>query len=370
MPETRTYDLVQEGPLPRPILDLAFFNDDTSLLRDYLAIHFHATFDFGYSLKSPQKIHVRQGKRGNPQDFWAILSLDITLLATSSHTPIPALANAIIGISRILQNQVLPEICAERFNDCWTDVKIPPCLQQKTSTDTLGTVTHAMTLITHPNYTQTYALSASTSLVPISPTVTTGTSTTPLALGAVGFETVKAGLAIHHLPRGVLHEIHSCINEDAGFEVSQWQYVLEENLVFEPLMSTILKLMHAISAGITKFDFVYRKIQLLLVLASVPPQVFKLEAFEPPSLPIFKIAFAPPQTRTVKRVHPQLTTSQKAAHREKFVSLTNDINDTRTAYMDEVQGLAKKHGQSERWTRRQLYLGGVENGPRMSGNKP
>jgi hypothetical protein len=73
----------------------------------------------------------------------------------------------------------------------------------------------------------------------------------PLASGAVSFETVKAGLAIHHLPRGVLREIHSCINEDAGFEVSQWQYVLEENLVFEPLMSTILKLMQAISAGIT-----------------------------------------------------------------------------------------------------------------------
>jgi len=50
-------------------------------------------------------------------------------------------------------------------------------------------------------------------------------------------------------------------------------------------------------------------------------------------------------TRAVKRVCLQLTTSQKAAHHEKFVSLTNDINDTRAAYMDEVQGLAKKHGQ-------------------------
>ncbi|KAG2743398.1 hypothetical protein P692DRAFT_20850504 [Suillus brevipes Sb2] len=49
--------------------------------------------------------------------------------------------------------------------------------------------------------------------------------------------------------------------------------------------------------------------------------------------------------RSVKRVRPQLTTIQKSARREKFVSLTNDINDTRAAYMDEVQGLAKKHGQ-------------------------
>jgi hypothetical protein len=49
--------------------------------------------------------------------------------------------------------------------------------------------------------------------------------------------------------------------------------------------------------------------------------------------------------RSVKRVRLQLTTVQKSARREKFVSLTNDINDTRGAYMDEVQGLAKKHGQ-------------------------
>ncbi|KAG0702488.1 hypothetical protein DFH29DRAFT_999312 [Suillus ampliporus] len=63
------------------------------------------------------------------------------------------------------------------------------------------------------------------------------------------------------------------------------------------------------------------------------------------------------KTHAVKRDHPQLTTIQKAACHEKFVSLTNDINDTRAAYMDKVQGLAKKHGQSERWTQRQLYLG-------------
>ncbi|KAG2117735.1 hypothetical protein DEU56DRAFT_747903 [Suillus clintonianus] len=83
------------------------------------------------------------------------------------------------------------------------------------------------------------------------------------------------------------------------------------------------------------------------------------------------------KTHAVKRVRPQLTTIQKSARREKFVSLTNDINDTRAAYMDEVQGLAKKHGwyiyhravlliimlihyRSECWTRRQLYLEFIE----------
>jgi len=79
-------------------------------------------------------------------------------------------------------------------------------------------------------------------------------------------------------------------------------------------------------------------------IASVPPRVFKLEAFKPP-LPIFETMACTGKTCAVKRVCLQLTTSQKAAHHEKFVSLTNDINDTRAAYMDEVQGLAKKHGQ-------------------------
>ncbi|KAG1802336.1 hypothetical protein EV424DRAFT_1545264 [Suillus variegatus] len=368
MPETRTYDHVQEGRLPRPIhrlqyLDLAFFNDDTSLLCDYLAIHFHATFDFEHSPESPQRIHICRGKGGKPQNFLAIWSPDIKLLATSSHPPIPALADAIAGISRILQNRVLPEIHEELFNGCWAYVKIPPHLQLKTSESTLSAVTHAMTSITPPNDTQTSALSAPTSLVPISPheTVTTGASTMPLASGAVSFETVKAGLAIHHLPRGVLREIHSCINQDAGFEVPQWQYVLEENLVFEPLMSTMLKLMHAISAGITKkiyFRFLpwsppqVFKLEAfeppslpIFEIASVPPRIFKLEAFEPPSLPIFETMARTGKTRVVERVHPQLTTSQKATRREKFVSLTNDINDTQASYMDEVQGLAKKHGR-------------------------
>jgi hypothetical protein len=65
---------------------------------------------------------------------------------------------------------------------------------------------------------------------------------------SVSFETVKAVLASHHLPRGVLREIHSCINEDVGFEQSQWEGVLKENMVS---MSTILALMHELSATIT-----------------------------------------------------------------------------------------------------------------------
>ncbi|KAG1724126.1 hypothetical protein EDB19DRAFT_1834293 [Suillus lakei] len=62
--------------------------------------------------------------------------------------------------------------------------------------------------------------------------------------------------------------------------------------------------------------------------------------------------------KKVLRVCPKLTTSQKATRREKFMSLTMDVNDTRDAYLQEVQSLAKKHGRSERWTRRQLFLSG------------
>ncbi|KAG2029148.1 hypothetical protein BDR03DRAFT_987951, partial [Suillus americanus] len=63
-------------------------------------------------------------------------------------------------------------------------------------------------------------------------------------------------------------------------------------------------------------------------------------------------------TSKVKKIRPQLTTCQKAARHAKFVALTDDVNGARTTYMDQVQVLAKKHGRSERWTRRQLYLGG------------
>ncbi|KAG2743397.1 hypothetical protein P692DRAFT_201841820 [Suillus brevipes Sb2] len=39
-----------------------------------------------------------------PQDFLAVPSLDITLFTTSSHPPVPAITDAITGISRILQD--------------------------------------------------------------------------------------------------------------------------------------------------------------------------------------------------------------------------------------------------------------------------
>jgi hypothetical protein len=50
-------------------------------------------------------------------------------------------------------------------------------------------------------------------------------------------------------------------------------------------------------------------------------------------------------TSKVKKIRPQLTMCQKAAHRAKFVALTDDVNSAHATYMDQVQVLAKKHGQ-------------------------
>lgn len=100
---------------------------------------------------------------------------------------------------------------------------------------TLSAIAHTTTTsIIHPN--DPSALSAPISSVPMK---------------SVSFETVKAVLASHHLPQGVLCEIQNCINEDVGFEKSQWLGILEENMVSECLMSTILTLMHELSATIT-----------------------------------------------------------------------------------------------------------------------
>ncbi|KAG1742886.1 hypothetical protein EDB19DRAFT_1907369 [Suillus lakei] len=64
------------------------------------------------------------------------------------------------------------------------------------------------------------------------------------------------------------------------------------------------------------------------------------------------------KTNKVKKICPQLTTSQKTARHEKFAALTDDVNNAHVTYMDEVQNLSKKHGRSEHWTHRQLFLGG------------
>ncbi|KAG0692205.1 hypothetical protein DFH29DRAFT_1009117 [Suillus ampliporus] len=60
----------------------------------------------------------------------------------------------------------------------------------------------------------------------------------------LSFEDVKAVLAPHNLPCGVVHEIHSCVLQRQGFKEMQWPYILDENLVFEPRKSALLLAMY------------------------------------------------------------------------------------------------------------------------------
>lgn len=52
------------------------------------------------------------------------------------------------------------------------------------------------------------------------------------------------------LPRGVLREILSCVNEDSGFERENWRSILIENQIDESMQSSILSVMDNIHAGV------------------------------------------------------------------------------------------------------------------------
>jgi len=74
----------------------------------------------------------------------------------------------------------------------------------------------------------------------------------------------------------------------------------------------------------------------------------------------------------IKKIRPRLTDEQKNTRREKFVALTNDIEQARTVYSNKIENISKKHGRyvfqsvtwtliytvirSERWTSRQLFI--------------
>jgi len=61
----------------------------------------------------------------------------------------------------------------------------------------------------------------------------------------------------------------------------------------------------------------------------------------------------------IKRIWPRLTEEQKNARREKFIALTNDVEQARTMYANKVQNISKKHGQyvvqSVTWTLTHCY---------------
>ena len=51
---------------------------------------------------------------------------------------------------------------------------------------------------------------------------------------------------------------------------------------------------------------------------------------------------APPK---IKKNRPRLTDEQKSARRDKFVALTNDVEQARSMYSNKIQNISKKHGR-------------------------
>ena len=92
-----------------------------------------------------------------------------------------------------------------------------------------------------------------------------------------------------------------------------------------------------------------------------------------PPLPIDPMVITTSQK--FKRIRPQLTDEQKNTRREKFVALTNDIEQARAVYSNKIKNISKKHGRyvfqsvtwtltytairSERWTSCQLFISSV-----------
>ena len=61
----------------------------------------------------------------------------------------------------------------------------------------------------------------------------------------------------------------------------------------------------------------------------------------------------------IKKIRPQLTDEQKKSRREKFVALTNDVEQARAMYLNKIQNISKKHGRyvfySATWTLTHYY---------------
>ncbi|KAG2357101.1 hypothetical protein BDR07DRAFT_1491082 [Suillus spraguei] len=271
-----------DGHLPRPFhhlhyLDLAVGADDDAL-HDFICIQFYATFDFN----RPAKYRYKRGPQGCR--MFAIKSPDIILKATVSHPPTYELANAMSEITTTLLGHSLPWIRDSWFpNNCWKTVDLPTRLRwNATMTDTtsnnisdveqialkLNDGTKELTSVeTHPGvYARDTTGTCSTSLDALGPGKLAESHRLPQGSapgypvvqnlgteclnGCVGtpntptFEDVKVILALHDLPRGVVHEIHSCVLQGEGFEDTQWPYVLDDNLVLEPRKSALLYAMH------------------------------------------------------------------------------------------------------------------------------
>ncbi|KAG2337898.1 hypothetical protein BDR05DRAFT_952329 [Suillus weaverae] len=269
-----------DGHLFRPLhrlayLDLAFSDDNTDLAHDYLTFKFHATFDFrpGGGSHTINLRGMHQGKTGKHRGrFTAIIPPDISLKATTSHPPSLTLVNAISNITTTLLNNVLPDVHEERFKQCWEMVKLPShlhdndCISPLVSrTKPIGPVVTSAALTgwrPMPSTSKKYDHVSPSELVSSIKTPSSQSSadlTGPMPLGkhvtgtdhaVLSFADANIFFRAYCLPRGVLHEILSCVNEDTGFERVNWRSILIENRINETMQSSILSVMDNIHARV------------------------------------------------------------------------------------------------------------------------
>ncbi|KAG1729221.1 uncharacterized protein EDB91DRAFT_1253141 [Suillus paluster] len=268
-------------------LDLAFADDDTDLAHDYLTIQFHTMFNFHQG--AAHTLHSHRGKsRKHSCRFVAVRSPDIMLKATMSHPPSLKLANALSDITTTLLNGVLPQVHDEWFKGCWKTVELPShllCDNHCTSLSaskikTIGPVVTATLPLPSSSQSDidltgsTLVLSAlknddtsrhakvyppairseiDTATENSNGTVDTPTNTYEIDVNlctcehrqdVVTFADAKTLFTAYWLPHGVIYELYACINEDTGFERENWGNVLMENLIYETMQSSILRVIH------------------------------------------------------------------------------------------------------------------------------
>ncbi|KAG1749265.1 hypothetical protein EDB19DRAFT_2022684 [Suillus lakei] len=131
------------------------------------------------------------------------------------------------------------EVRDDWFKGCWKTVELPSdilhdnhCISLS-NIKTIGPVNNTNRLAVHPP-----AIRSEIDTAPEN-----SNDTYEIGVNA------KTLFAAYCLPCGVIHDLYACINEHTRFEREHWQKVLEENLIDEPMQSSILEVIHNVHAG-------------------------------------------------------------------------------------------------------------------------
>ncbi|KAF9240487.1 hypothetical protein BU15DRAFT_74069 [Melanogaster broomeanus] len=237
--------------LPRPIhrlryLDLALPEDDECDLHDYLTIQHHATFNFKRADSAEDFLRYVHLADGSTQKVIGIRSPEINVTSIASHPPMGELVKMLNAVTTVMLKKVLPEVSAQWFPEgCWTPVSLPGSQQH----DAMATTDASPHVESAP-----FLSTSSPNDFCAFPTIQASTRPNAGSDIVPAFGELKVALAEHHLPRGVLYEIHDCIKQLPGFEKMGWLSILDENFVDEPMKSTVLKVMHVFCGGVELAD--------------------------------------------------------------------------------------------------------------------